>query len=337
MNEKLKQLFSKGADFLGVDFPIMGGAMTWISESNLVSATSNAGGFGVIAAGSMNKIQLGQEIIATKSKTSKPFGVNLILLHPEIEDLIDVCIELKVELIVFAGGFPKKRQVEKFKNNNLKTMCFATTQSIAKKMIDYGVDGLILEGNEAGGHIGPVSINVLVQEILPEIHQVPIFVAGGIGRGEIFLKYLELGAAGCQIGTRLVCSDESIAHKNFKEIFIKSEARNCQISVRLDKRFPVIPVRAIENKASKEFIEEQKKVINSLDKKNISLKDAQLQIEHFWAGSLKKAVIDGDIDNGSLMAGQSVSLVKNKQSVKEILSEIIMQANSQISNEEKDL
>ena len=216
-------------------------------------------------------------------------------------------------------------------------MCFATTQSIAKKMIDYGVDGLILEGNEAGGHIGPVSINVLVQEILPEIHQVPIFVAGGIGRGEIFLKYLELGAAGCQIGTRLVCSDESIAHKNFKEIFIKSEARNCQISVRLDKRFPVIPVRAIENKASKEFIEEQKKVINSLDKKNISLKDAQLQIEHFWAGSLKKAVIDGDIDNGSLMAGQSVSLVKNKQSVKEILSEIIMQANSQISNEEKDL
>ena len=114
-------------------------------------------------------------------------------------------------------------------------------------------DSLILEGSEAGGHIGPVSINVLVQEILPKIMEVPVFVAGGIGRGEIFLKYLELGAAGCQIGTRLVCSDESIAHKNFKEIFIKSEARNCQISVRLDKRFPVIPVRAIENKASEKL------------------------------------------------------------------------------------
>ena len=138
-------------------------------------------------------------------------------------------------------------------------MCFATTVSIAQKMINYGVDALILEGNEAGGHIGPVSINVLVQEILPKIMEVPVFVAGGIGRGEIFLKYLELGAAGCQIGTRLVCSSESIAHNNFKEIFIKSEARNCQISVRLDKRFPVIPVRAIENKASEKFLQEQKK------------------------------------------------------------------------------
>ena len=337
MNKKLKKLFTKGSEFLGVKYPIMGGAMTWISESNLVSATSNAGGFGVIAAGSMNKKKLEQEIIKTRSKTSKPFGVNLILLHPEIEDLIDVCLELEVQLVVFAGGFPKKRHVEKFKYKNIKTMCFATTSSIAQKMLDYGVDGLILEGNEAGGHIGPVSINVLVQEILPKFLDIPIFVAGGIGRGEIFLKYLELGAAGCQIGTKLVCSNESIAHKNFKEIFIKSEARNCQISVRLDKRFPVIPVRAIENKASKEFIEEQKKVIKLLDKNGISLKDAQLKIEHFWAGSLRKAVIDGDIENGSLMAGQSVSLVKNMQSVENILRELVLQADKQLQNEEKVL
>jgi len=336
MNKKLRQLFSKGSEFLGVEFPIMGGAMTWISESNLVSATSNAGGFGVIAAGSMNKKQLADEIIETRSKTNKPFGVNLILMHPDIEDLIEVCIKLKIDLIVFAGGFPKKRQVERFKNKKIKTMCFATTSSIARKMLDYGVDGLILEGNEAGGHIGPVSINVLVQEILPEFLDVPIFVAGGIGRGEILLKYLELGAAGCQIGTKLVCSNESIAHKNFKEIFIKSEARNCQISIRLDKRFPVIPVRAIENKASHEFLEEQKKVIKLLDKNEISLRDAQLKIEHFWAGSLKKAVIEGDVVNGSLMAGQSVSLVKNMQSVKEILSELVVQADNQILNEGKD-
>ena len=337
MNKKLKRLFAKGSDFLGVKYPIMGGAMTWISESNLVSATSNAGGFGVIAAGSMNKKKLEQEILKTRLKTHKPFGVNLILLHPEIEDLINVCLELEVQLVVFAGGFPKKTQIEKFKHKNIKTMCFATTSSIAQKMIDNGIDGLILEGNEAGGHIGPVSINVLVQEILPKFFDIPIFVAGGIGRGEIFLKYLELGAAGCQIGTKLVCSDESIAHKNFKEIFIKSEARNCQISVRLDKRFPVIPVRAIENKASKEFIEEQKKVIKLLDKNGISLKDAQLKIEHFWAGSLRKAVIDGDIENGSLMAGQSVSLVKNMQSVEDILRELVLQADKQLQNEEKGL
>ena len=257
MNEKLKKLFLKGTTFLGSELPIMGGAMTWVSESNLVSATCNAGGFGVIAAGSMNQHQLQKEILDTQSKTNKPFGVNLILMHPEIEKLIDVCLKLKVELVVFAGGFPKRRQVEKLKDSGVKSMCFATTVSIAKKMIDYGIDALILEGNEAGGHIGPVSINVLVQEILPNFRETPIFVAGGIGRGEIFLKYLELGAAGCQIGTRLVCSEESVAHKKFKEAFIKSEARNCQVSVRLDNRFPVIPVRAIENKASKNFLEEQ--------------------------------------------------------------------------------
>ncbi len=337
MNEKLKKLFFKGANFLGVNLPIMGGAMTWVSENNLVSATSNAGGFGVIAAGSMSPDMLEKEIIYTKQKTTKPFGVNLILLHPQIEDLIQTCIKQKVSLVVFAGGFPKRRQIEKLRDKNIKTMCFATTSSIAKKMISYGIEALILEGNEAGGHIGPVSINVLVQEILPEVVNVPVFVAGGIGRGEIFLKFLELGAAGCQIGTRLVCSEESIAHKNFKDIFIKSEARNCQVSVRLDNRFPVIPVRAIENNASKKFIDEQKKVIELLENNNISLKDAQLKIEHFWAGSLKKAVVDGDIENGSLMAGQSVSLVKKIQPVKDILNEFVNQAKQQLKEESKVL
>ena len=337
MNEKLKKLFFKGANFLGVNLPIMGGAMTWVSENNLVSATSNAGGFGVIAAGSMSPDMLEKEIIYTKQKTTKPFGVNLILLHPQIEDLIQTCIKQKVSLVVFAGGFPKRRQIEKLRDKNIKTMCFATTSSIAKKMISYGIEALILEGNEAGGHIGPVSINVLVQEILPEVVNVPVFVAGGIGRGEIFLKFLELGAAGCQIGTRLVCSEESIAHKNFKDIFIKSEARNCQVSVKLDNRFPVIPVRAIENNASKKFIDEQKKVIKLLENNNISLKDAQLKIEHFWAGSLKKAVVDGDIENGSLMAGQSVSLVKKIQPVKDILNEFVNQAKQQLKEESKVL
>ena len=337
MNKRLQKLFSKGSKFLGVDIPIMGGAMTWLSESNLVSAISNAGGLGVIAAGSMNNSQLEKEILKTRQKTKKPFGVNLILLHPEIEKLIDTCLKNKVDLVVFAGGFPKKRQIQKFADRNIKCMCFATTLSIAKKMVDYGIKGLILEGNEAGGHIGPVSINVLVQEILPEFSEVPIFVAGGIGRGEIFLKYLELGAAGCQIGTRFVCSKESVAHENFKNIFIKSEARNCQISVKLDNRFPVIPVRAIQNNASIKFIEEQKKVLRLLEEKKISLKDAQLKIEHFWAGSLKKAVVEGDVENGSLMAGQSVSLVKKIQPVKDIFSEIIMQANEQIMIESKNL
>ncbi len=335
MNLELSNLFKRGSSFLGVKYPIMGGAMTWLSESNLVSAISNAGGFGVVACGSMNVKQLSEEIEMTKKKTKYPFGVNLILLHPQIDELIECCIQSKVELVVFAGGFPKKSQIGILKSSGLKVVCFATTLSIAKKMIGYGIDALVLEGSEAGGHVGPVSINVLVQEILPEIREVPVFVAGGIGRGEIFLKFLQLGASGCQIGTRLVCSKESIAHKNFKDIFMKSEARNAQVSVRLDERFPIIPVRAIQNNATKKFENEQKKMISLLKQNKITLKEAQLKIEHFWAGSLKNAVINGDIENGSLMAGQSVSLVKEIKPVKEILDELISQANYQISKEKE--
>ena len=329
MNKSISNLFSRGNKFLGTKYPIMCGAMTWVSERNLVSAISNSGGFGIIACGSMKVAQLEKEILETKKLTKNFFGVNLILLHPEIDDLIECCVANNVNLVVFAGGFPKKRQIEILKNKSIKTMCFATTLSIAKKMISYGIDSIILEGNEAGGHIGPVSINVLVQEILPEIDEVPIFVAGGIGRGEIILKFLELGAAGCQIGTRFVCSKESIAHQNFKDIFLKSEARNAQVSVRIDDRFPVIPVRAIENNATKMFATEQKKMVDLIDKKQISLKDAQLAIEHFWSGSLKNAVLNGDIENGSLMAGQSVSLVKKIQTVEEIFLELLDQMNNQ--------
>ena len=333
MDISLKKLFLRGNTFLGTKYPIMCGAMTWLSERNLVSAISNAGGCGILACGSMSVSQLEEEIVETRKMTNKLFGVNLILLHPEINDLIECCISNEVNLVVFAGGFPKKSQIELLKNNGIKTMCFATTLSIAKKMISYGIDSLVLEGNEAGGHIGPVSINVLVQDILPFINEVPVFVAGGIGRGEVILKFLQLGASGCQIGTRFVCAEESIAHKSFKQTFIKSEARNAQISVKLDDRFPVIPVRAIENNATKEFINEQKKLLNLIENKKISLRDAQLAIEHFWAGSLKNAVLNGDINNGSLMAGQSVSLVKEIQTVNEIFKELLSQIESQINQE----
>ena len=331
LNKKLSSLFKRGNSFLETKFPIMGGAMTWLSENNLVSAISNSGGFGVIACGSMDALKLEDEIKKTKKKTSFNFGVNLILMHPGIDNLIECCIKQKVFLIVLAGGFPKKSQIMKIKNGGIKVLCFATTISIAKKMIMYGIDGIILEGSEAGGHVGPVSINVLAQEILPEISEVPVFVAGGLGRGEMIVKFMELGASGCQIGTRFVCAHESQAHQNFKDIFIKSEARNTNVTFRLDERFPVIPVRAIQNKATNKFVAEQRKIILELNNNDISLKQAQLKIEHFWSGSLKNAVIDGDIENGSLMAGQSVSMVKSIQTVKEIIQELLEQANNHIS------
>jgi len=332
ISQKLRKRYQKGAEFLGCDIPIMGGAMTWVSEKNLVSAISNAGGFGVIACGGMEKEDLKNEISQTIDMTNKPFGVNLILMHPDIEELMNTCIETNVKYVVFAGGFPKKSQIEKLKKNKIKTLAFATTLSIAKKLVSNGIDALIIEGSEAGGHVGPVSTNILVQEILPFIKDVPVFVAGGIGRGEVFLNYIDLGASGCQIGTRFVCAKESIAHKNFKDIFIRSEARNAQVSIQLDERLPVIPVRSINNKASKIFIEKQKEVLDDLNKGKVSLKEAQLNIERFWSGSLKKAVIDGDIEYGSLMAGQSVSMVKDIQTAKEIIYEIVMQADIKLNN-----
>ncbi|MDD9331421.1 MAG: nitronate monooxygenase [Wolbachia sp.] len=332
--EKLNNLWKKGTNFLGSKFAIMGGAMSWVSERNLVLAISNAGGFGVIACGAMFPDLLKEEIIETQKLTNKPFGVNLITMHPKLNELIEVCVETEVSHIVLAGGLPDKSSIEKIKNSGIKIMCFAPALSLAKRLVKMGVDALIIEGMEAGGHIGPVSTSVLAQEILPYFknEQTPVFVAGGIGRGEMIVNYLEMGASGCQIGTLFVCTNESIAHKNFKEIFIKSAARNAIPSVQVSPDFPVIPVRAIANKASNDFIKRQMEVIDEYNKGNISKEAGLLEIEKFWAGALRRAVIEGDIETGSLMAGQSVGMVNEEKPVKEVLKMLIQQANECIKS-----
>jgi len=257
----IESLWSRGTKFLGTKYAIMAGAMSWVSEHNLVSAISNAGGFGVIACGSMGADLLRKEIRLTKQNTQKPFGVNLITMHPEISDLIRVCIEEKVSHVVLAGGLPKASSIEVLKNAGIKILCFAPTLTIAKRLVKLGVDALIIEGMEAGGHIGPVSTGVLVQEILPHITEVPVFVAGGIGRGEMIANYLLMGAAGCQLGTKFVCAHESIAHPKFKEAFIRASARDATVSVQVDPEFSVIPVRSLSNRATESFIEAQRGAI----------------------------------------------------------------------------
>ena len=203
-------LMARGAAFLGSSHAIMAGAMSWISERNLVSAISNAGGFGVIACGAMTPELLDAEIAATRTMTTKPFGVNLITMHPALLDLIDVCGRHDVGHVVLAGGLPPGGAIERIKAGGAKVMCFPPTLPFARKLIRSGVDALVIEGMEAGGHIGPVSTSVLAQEMLPEIAgQLPVFVAGGIGRGEAIAGYLDMGAAGVQLGTRFVCATES--------------------------------------------------------------------------------------------------------------------------------
>jgi enoyl-[acyl-carrier protein] reductase II len=323
---RLDQLWERGRAFLGCEMAIMGGAMTWVSERHLVSALSNAGGFGVIASGSMSPGLLSAEIAATAALTQRPFGVNLITMHPQLMQLIDVCLDHKVGHIVLAGGLPPGAALARIKQGGARLLCFAPALVIARKLVRSGADAIIIEGMEAGGHIGPVTTSVLAQEILPAIREVPVFVAGGIGRGEAILGYLEMGAAGCQLGTRFVCANESIAHPDFKKAFIRASARDAVPSVQLDSRFPVIPVRALVNDGVRRFMDYQREMIGRVDRGEIDQKAAQLEIEHFWAGALRRAVIDGDVENGSLMAGQSVGMVTREQPLAEILCELIDQA-----------
>lgn len=325
-HSKLAELWAKGTDFLGCDHAILCGAMTWVSERNLVAAISNAGGFGVVACGAMTPELLEAEIKATHELTSKPFGVNLITMHPDLSDLISVCIENGVPHVVLAGGLPSSKSIQAIKDGGAKVTCFAPALVIAKRLVKIGCDALIIEGSEAGGHIGPVSTSVLAQEILPEIDQVPVFVAGGIGRGEAIVNYLDMGAAGVQMGTRFVCATESVAHPNFKKAFIRANARDAVPTVQLDKRFPVIPVRALTNAGTDEFMDTQRAMIDRYTKGEIEQDAAQLEIEHFWAGALRRAAIDGDVERGSLMAGQSVGMVRREQTTQEIFEEIISQA-----------
>lgn len=325
---RLQHLWQRGCSFLGTEYAILGGAMTWVSERNLVSAISNAGGFGVIASGAMPPALLDEEIQATSQMTDRPFGVNLITMHPELDALVDVCAKNKVSHVVLAGGLPSASAMARVKAYGGKVLCFTPTLAFGKKLVKMGVDALIIEGNEAGGHVGPVSASILAQEILPVIQDVPIFIAGGIGRGEAIVAYLELGASGVQLGTRFVCATESQAHHLFKQAFIRANARDAISSVQLDPRFPVIPVRALVNDATRRFFEKQKEMIGRVDQGEIDLKEAQLEIERFWAGSLRRAVVDGDIENGSLMAGQSVGMITQEQSTSQIFEELIDQANA---------
>ena len=332
MHDKTRALMQRGSQFLGSEYAVLCGAMSWVSERNLVSAISNAGGFGVIACGAMTPDLLDAEITATKALTAKPFGVNLITMHPMLFDLITVCAKHRISHVVLAGGIPPKGSVEAIKDFGAKVLVFAPTLALAKKLLRSGADALVIEGSEAGGHIGPVATSVLAQEFLPELAaEHVVFVAGGIGRGDMIAAYLKMGASGVQLGTRFACASESIAHPLFKKAFFRANARDAVASVQVDPRLPVIPVRALKNKGTEEFTAKQVEVAKLLDAGTVNMGEAQLQIEHFWAGALRRAVIDGDVENGSLMAGQSVGMVNAEEPVSEIIAKLMDESEAALT------
>lgn len=329
MYDKTRSLMQRGMEFLGTEQAILCGAMSWVSERNLVAAISNAGGFGVIACGAMTPELLDAEIAGTKALTAKPFGVNLITMHPMLFDLIAICAKHRIGHVVLAGGIPPKGSVETIKAFGAKVVVFAPTLALARKLFRSGADALVIEGSEAGGHIGPVATSVLAQEFLPELaDEHVVFVAGGIGRGDMIAAYLEMGASGVQLGTRFACASESIAHPAFKQAFFRANARDAVASVQVDPRLPVIPVRALKNKGTEEFTAKQIEVARLLDQGQVDMAAAQLEIEHFWAGALRRAVIEGDVENGSLMAGQSVGMVTAEEPVAEIMARLMAESEA---------
>jgi len=324
METKLFDHLSKlGRTFLGVRYPIICGAMTWVSDPKLVASLCNAGGFASLAGGNTPVKVLEEQIYQTRQLTNKPFAVNLITIAPAYKEHLQLIKKLKIPFVIFAGSFPRQSEIQIAKESGAKVLCFASTESIAQRMICYGADALILEGMEAGGHVGHVTLTVLLQQVLFKVQNIPIFVAGGIATGRMCAHLFLMGAAGVQLGTRFAIATESCAHPRFKEAFIKAKARYAVSTPKFDSRLPVVAVRALRNSGTVDFDKLQLRLIKQLDNDTITQAEAQIKVEEFWVGRLRDAVIDGDITQGSLMAGQSVGLVDKEMSVKEIINELV--------------
>jgi enoyl-[acyl-carrier protein] reductase II len=320
--------WKQGRKFLGVEIPIISGAMTWISDSHLVKTVSDAGGLGVLAAGNM-PVELFEKEIQTLSRAGANYGVNLITLAPNYRSHLEKAVELRAPFIIFAGSFPRKQEVQEAKAGGAKVICFASTESIAQRMIEYGADALILEGSEAGGHIGHVSTVILLQQVLFRFDNLPIFVAGGIATGKMILHLFLMGASGVQMGTIFAMAEESPAHPAFKERFKRARAREAFATPQYDSALPIVAVRAIKNEGTQNFGKLQLELLNRLKENQLSRTDAQFEAEKFWVGALRRAVQDGDIDQGSLMAGQSVGLVNDIKPVRQIFDDLVSEAEAE--------
>lgn len=327
---RLDSLWDDGKKFLGVTNPIIAGAMTWISDSAFTASVSNSGAFGSLAAGNMPPELLDKEIKKTKELTSKPFAVNLITIAPNYKEHLRITANNQVPFIVFAGSFPRRQEIQIAKESGAKVMGFASTESMARRLINHGVDALILEGSEAGGHVGHVSLGILLQQVLFRVNDVPIFTAGGIATGSYMAHLLLMGASGVQLGTFFVMTEECQTHPRLKEAFVRARARDAVATPQISSELKVVAVRALRNLALEEFNHLQIELIEKQKKREISQAEAQYEVENFWVGALRRAVQDGNIENGSVMAGQSVGLVNQIRPLKDALHYLINGAQKEL-------
>lgn len=311
--EVLYMFYTRVCEILDIKYPILQGGMAWAATYELAQGVSNAGGLGVIAAGNAPKEIVKKEIENIRKKTDKPFGVNIMLMSPFAEDIVDLVCEERVPVVTTGAGNPGK-YMEKFKKAGIKVIPVVPTVALARRLEREGADALIVEGTEAGGHIGELTTMAIVPQVADAV-DIPVIAAGGIADGRGFLAALSLGAEGVQMGTRFVCSAECIAHDNYKERIIKAKDREAIVT----GRSTGYPVRVLKNKFTREYLE--------LEKKGVSFEE----LEKLGAGRLRLAVMEGDMDNGSVMAGQISGLIKDIKTCEEIISNIIEEAEENLN------
>ncbi len=301
-------------EMLNIKYPIFQGGMAWVAEHNLVSAVSNAGGLGIIAAGGAPVEYVRDEIRKTRELTDKPFGVNIMMLSPSAEEIAYMVAEERVNVVTTGAGNSEK-YFEMWKKKGIKIIPVVASVALAKRVAKRGVDAVIAEGCESGGHIGNATTMTLVPQVVDAI-DIPVIAAGGIGDGRGMAAAFMLGATAIQVGTRFLVADECIIHDNYKEKVINAKDIDSVVTGTTTGH----PVRVLRNKMTKEYIR--------LEHNGVGYEE----LEKMTLGSLRKAVIDGDRDNGSFMAGQIAGLISKRQSCEQIITEIVSEADKLLTN-----
>lgn len=301
-------------ELLDIEFPIIQGGMAWIADHSLASAVSNAGGLGVIAAGNLDSEELREEIIRTRRLTDKPFGVNIMLLSPQARKLVEVVCEEKVPVVTTGAGNPGPF-MERFKCHGIKVLPVVASAGLARRMEKFGADAVIAEGMEAGGHIGKVTTMTLVPVVVDTV-TIPVVAAGGIGDGRGLAAAFALGASGVQIGTRFICTFECTAHGKYKERILNSSELDPVVTGSSTGH----PVRSLRNGLTRR--------IEELEREGAGFEE----IEKIAVGALKKASREGDVNNGSVMAGQVCGIIKEINTVEEVIGELVEEARKTIDS-----
>lgn len=306
---------TKLCEILNIKYPILQGGMAWIADASLAAGVSNAGGLGLIAAGNAPADIVRDEIKKAKELTDKPFGVNIMLLSPFVDEVVQVVREEKVKVVTTGAGNPGK-YIKAFKDNGIKVIPVVPSIAFAKRMERNGADAIIAEGTEAGGHIGDITTMCLIPQIVDAV-DIPVIAAGGIGDGRGVAAVFMLGAQGIQVGTRFLVAKECTVHQKYKERVIKSKDTDSEVT----GRFTGHPVRVLKNKLTKTMLKLERE-------NNITIEE----FEEKGTGALRKAAKDGDINEGSVMAGQIAGLIKKEQTCEEIITEMFDEAETTVKS-----